>query len=176
MKKKKEISKKAKLEYRAASESLTFNVKRRASILYEDEIDHNAKIERELDWIISGGMAKGFIQMMQMMEALKQKLGIKIGPDHGFCEGCVVAYCLGLTPTDPLSLGDEGISNKFYFELGQGFELPLNVSIYFEPEKRNQAVEIAEEMFHIKVMMRMGQPIIKLDNVIVEFHRNMKVI
>ena len=53
MKKKKEISKKAKLEYRAPSESLTFNVKRRASILYEDEKDHNARIERQLDWIIS---------------------------------------------------------------------------------------------------------------------------
>ena len=174
MKKKKELARKSKLEYRTVSESLTFNVEKNANILYQDKIGLTARIEYELDWIISGGMAKGFMQMKQMMETIKQKLVIKIGPDHGFCEGSVVAYCLGLTPTDPLLTGDENISNEFNQKPGIEFKLPLNVSIHFEAEKRNQAVTIAEEMFNTKAMMRMGQPVIILDNVIVEFHRDLK--
>ena len=174
MKKKKELARKSKLEYRTVSESLTFNVEKNANILYQDKIGLTARIEYELDWIISGGMAKGFMQMKQMMETIKHKLVIKIGPDHGFCEGSEVAYCLGLTPTDPFPTGEEGFSNEFYQVPELEFKLPLNVSIHFEAEKRNQAVTIAEEMFNTKAMMRMGQPIITLDNVIVEFHRDLK--
>lgn len=48
----------------------------------------------------------------------------------------------------------------------------LNVGIRFDPDKRNTVITLAEEKFG-KSMMRTGVPILKLDNIILEFHRNL---
>lgn len=48
------------------------------------------------------------------------------------------------------------------------------MSIHLDPEKRNEVVAWAEDKFGEKAMTRMGVYIIKLDRVILEFHRNVK--
>lgn len=48
----------------------------------------------------------------------------------------------------------------------------FNVGIRFDPDKRNTVITLAEEKFG-KSMMRTGVPILKLDNIILEFHRNL---
>ena len=78
-----------------------------------------------------------------------------------------MAYCLGLTDKDPIA------ENQISPEFSQESKIRnLNVGIRFDPDKRNTVITLAEEKFG-KSMMRTGVPILKLDNIILEFHRNL---
>lgn len=168
MKKKSNANRKERLEYKSLCESLRFQTGWKAKGLYP-EMDSSVteRMEQELAWIERNGLAKGFLQMKEIMDMAHSRLNVVIGGDHGFLGGSVVAYCLGLTGEDPVKTGRQ--SPEFQ---QADFTPYLNVSIHFDPDKRNEAVALAETKFG-KSMMQMGQPVIKLDKVILEFHRNL---
>lgn len=161
-------NKKEKQKYKSLCESLRFQTAWRAKTLYPAMNGGAAeRMEQELTWIERNGLVTGFLQLKEIMDMAYSHLNMTIGSGRGFLGGSIVAYCLGLTAEDPIAAG------RFSTEFRQADYTPcLNVSIYFDPEKRNEAVALAETKFS-KAMMRAGLPIIKLDKVILEFRRNL---
>ena len=102
-------------------------------------------------------------------DAARSQFECRIGGDHGFLGGSAVGYALGLVGQDPILAGKT--APEFSAESAPTC---LNVSLHLDPEKRNQVVEWAADHFKSPAMTRMGVFIIKLGNIIVEFHRNLK--
>lgn len=165
--KKKDSNKKTKNEMKTMAEALRFNVNWKAKTVYPSMTEQvSIRIENELVWIIQNGLQKGFMQLKEISDAANEIIGSYIAPDHGILADSVVAFCLGLVGEDPI--------NRKMAVLDSEAPQFLNVSIHFTPEKRNEVVKWAEQRFGIKAMTRMGVYIIKLDRIILEFHRDMK--
>ena len=165
--KKKDSNKKTKNEMKTMAEALRFNVNWKAKTVYPsmtEQVYH--RIEIELEWIIQNGLQKGFMQLKEISEAAKDIIGSYIAPDHGILADSVVAFCLGIVGENPI--------NREMAVLDSEAPQFLNVSIHFTPNKRNKVVKWAEQRYGVKAMTRMGVYIIKLDRIILEFHRDVK--
>lgn len=162
------MTKKEKNTHKTLCESLRFQTLWKAKNVYPSMTDEIVqRINMEIEWIERQKLVRGFLQLMTIMEAAYSQLDMSIGHENGFLSGSVVAYCLGLTDKDPIA------ENQISPEFSQKSKIRnLNVGIRFDPDKRNTVITLAEEKFG-KSMMRTGVPILKLDNIILEFHRNL---
>ena len=120
--------------------------------------------EREMDWIRLQHLEDGFLEMWNIVDEARTTMKATIGNAHRGLENSMVAYCLGLTATNPLP--DEGLP-EFPFP---DINLPLNVGVTIDNENRNRLVQLAEVVYG-KAMMRYGLPILKLNGIILEFYR-----
>lgn len=167
--KKQSLAKKEKALVKTQAESLMFQTLRKASSLYPS-IDDTLmqRLKKEVDWFAKQHFAKGVLMARDIVEKISATFSTSIGEDDGFLSGSVVAYSLGLTLNDPIAAGKE----TEVFSSDEDLHC-LNIRIRLCPDIRNAAVEVAEAMYG-KSMMRMGVPIMRLDNVILEFQRDMK--
>ena len=120
--------------------------------------------EHEMDWIRLQHLEDGFLEMWNIVDEARTTMKATIGNAHRGLENSMVAYCLGLTATNPLP--DEGLP-EFPFP---DINLPLNVGVTIDNENRNRLVQLAEVVYG-KSMMRYGLPILKLNGIILEFFR-----
>jgi len=166
----KKDNKKQKNIAKQEAATLRFQVAFKSKTVYPNMVDEvQTRLNMELDWFINNNFAKGLMDVKEICDAARTKFQCRIGGDHGFFGGSAVGYTLGLVGQDPISEGKT--SPEFAAE-----SVPscLNVSLHLDPEKRNQVVDWAAEHFKSPAMTRMGVFIIKIGNIIVEFHRNMK--
>jgi len=122
------------------------------------------RLERELDWIRLQHLEDGFLEMWNIVDEARTTMGATIGNAHRGLENSMVAYCLGLTATNPLP--EEGLPPFPFLDIN----LPLNVGVTIDNENRNRLVQLAEVVYG-KSMMRYGLPILKLNGIILEFFR-----
>jgi len=162
--------KQQKNEAKLQAASLRFQVNFKSKSAYPSLSEETRdRLDQELSWFIDNGFAKGLMDIKEITDQARNRFECRVGADHGFLGGSAVAYVLGLVGQDPISNGQS--SPEFSKET-----IPscLNVSLHLDPLKRNQVVEWAAEHFKSPAMTRMGVYIIKLGNIIVEFHRNLK--
>lgn len=131
-----------------------------------DDDDH---LIAERKVIRNCGMVEDFLTLYEIMSGIKTDLGIVPEPDKGTFQGMLVPYLLGFSSSAPASMDD-----SFYAltELLSG-QKPLQVQIFFDNEVRNTAVNWIKERYS-GVSTRLGQPILKLTNMVVEFRRVVK--
>lgn len=166
----KKNNKQQKNEAKQQAATLRFQVAFKSKTVYpvmSEEIQ--TRLNHELEWFIKNNFAKGLMDIKTIADAARSRFECRIGGDHGFLGGSAVGYVLGLVGQDPINEGK--ISPEFSVESAPTC---LNVSLHLDPEKRNQVVEWTADHFKSPAMTRMGVFIIKLGNVIVEFHRNLK--
>lgn len=166
----KKNNKQQKNEAKQQASALRFQVAFKSKTAYpEMNKDVEARLNQELEWLIDNHFAQGMMDIKAIADAARSQLGCRIGGDHGFLGGSAVGYALGLVGQDPITAGK--IAPEFTAETAPAC---LNVSLHLDPEKRNEVAEWTSEHFKSPVMTRMGVFIVKLGNVIVEFHRNLK--
>ncbi len=166
----KKNNKQQKNEAKQQAATLRFQVGFKSKSVYPNMTEEvQARLNQELEWFISNGFAKGLMEIKEIADAARTLFQCRIGGDHGFLGGSAVAYAIGLVGQDPITEGKN--SPEFASEVAPTC---LNVSLHLDPEKRNQVVEWASNQFKSPTMTRMGVFIIKLGNVIVEFHRNLR--
>ena len=122
--------------------------------------DHPAVVA-EMDAICAAGLAEGMIVLGKMVTGIRT--------DKGSLIGAIVPYVLGITMENPIENGqlDSTLANA------AEIKTPLQVRLYFDNEVRNQVVEWVKAHYP-NVTTRLGQPIVKLPNVVVEFKKVVK--
>lgn len=131
-----------------------------------DDDDH---LIAERKMIRNCGMVEDFLTLYEIMSGIKTDLGIVPEPDKGTFQGMLVPYLLGFSSSAPASMDD-----SFYALTGLlSGQKPLQVQIFFDNEVRNAAVNWVKERYS-GVSTRLGQPILKLTNMVVEFRRVVK--
>lgn len=166
----KKSNKQQKNEAKQQAATLRFQVDFKSKSAYpEMNEEAQARLNQELEWFIDNHFAQGLMDIKAIADAARSQFKCRIGGDHGFLGGSAVGYALGLVGQDPISAGKT--SPEFTAESAPTC---LNVSLHLDPEMRNEVATWAAEHFKSPVMTRMGVFIIKLGNVIVEFHRNLK--
>lgn len=166
----KKQKKQQKNEAKRQAATLLFQVAFKSKTAYptmSDEIQE--RLNQELNWFIDNHFAQGLMDIKTIADAARNQFACRVGGDHGFLGGSAVGYTLGLVGQDPITAG--AVSPEFSAETAPTC---LNVSLHLDPEKRNEVAAWAADHFKSPMMTRMGVFIIKLSNVIVEFHRNLK--
>ena len=162
--------KQQKNEAKQQAATLLFQVAFKSKTAYPEMNEEvQMRLNQELEWFINNNFAKGLMDIKTIADAARSQFECRIGGDHGFLGGSAVGYALGLVGQDPISTGKA--APEFSAETAPAC---LNISFHLDPEKRNQVVAWAADHFKSPAMTRMGVFIIKLGNVIVEFHRNLK--
>ena len=125
--------------------------------------DHPAVVA-EMDAICAAGLAEG-----KMVTGIRTEMGVNPEADKGSLIGAIVPYVLGITMENPIENGqlDSTLANA------AEIKTPLQVRLYFDNEVRNQVVEWVKAHYP-NVTTRLGQPIVKLPNVVVEFKKVVK--
>lgn len=166
----KKQNKQQKNEAKQQAATLRFQVAFKSKTAYpamSEEVQE--RLNQELNWFIENHFALGLMDIKAIADAARSQFECRIGGDHGFLGGSAVGYALGLVGQDPITAG--AVSPEFSAETAPTC---LNVSLHLDPEKRNEVAAWAADHFKSPMMTRMGVFIIKLSNVIVEFHRNLK--
>ena len=167
---KKSNTKQQKNEAKQQAATLRFQVAFKSKTAYpEMNAAVQTRLSQELEWFVGNNFAQGLMDIKAIADAARTQFGCRIGGDHGFLGGSAVAYALGLVGQEPIAAGKT--APEFAAEAAPTC---LNVSLHLDPEKRNEVAAWAADHFKSPVMTRMGVFIIKLGNVIVEFHRNLK--
>jgi len=130
--------------------------------------DHSAVVA-EMDAICAAGLAEGMIVLGKMVTGIRTEMGVNPEADKGSLIGAIVPYVLGITMENPIENGQLGATLANVAEI----KTPLQVKLYFDNEVRNQVVEWVKGHYP-NVTTRLGQPIVKLPNVVVEFKKVVK--
>lgn len=131
--------------------------------------DHPAVVA-EMDAICAAGLAEGMIVLGKMVTGIRTEMGVNPEADKGSLIGAIVPYVLGITMENPIENGqlDSTLANA------AEIKTPLQVKLYFDNEVRNQVVEWVKANNFGTVTVRLGQPIVKLPNVVAEFKKVVK--
>ena len=163
MKKNKQQNKKAKLAMRAKNESFRFQV---AYAKEHNGIDLDGwteMLEVEIDTICANGLAEDMLKLHQIVEGVRNEIGVAPDLLKNSLNGTLVPFVLGITSLLPPSAAD-------YTPDVFSAELPLQVFIAYDNDVRNTVVEWIKS--HYKgVTTRLGQPIVKLQNMVLEIKR-----
>lgn len=149
--------------------SLKFQILWEKNKLMPELLDEDEHIIAEYQTIRNSGMVDDFLTLYKIMSGIKSDIGIAPEPDKGTFHGMLVPYLLGFSTFAPASMDD-----SFYALTGLlSGQKPLQVQIFFDNEVRNAAVNWIKERYS-GVSTRLGQPILKLTNMVVEFRRVVK--
>lgn len=166
MNKNKDQRRKAQLATRAKNESFRFQVE---FLKKQKGIDITTGMEleltAELDAICQNGLTEAMLDLANIIEGIQQELSGEQEADKCSLNGSLVPFILGITATQPDST--TYVPNMF---VGQ---MPLQVRIAYDNEIRNRVVDWVKAHYE-GVTTRLGQPVLKLQNMVVEFKRVLK--
>ena len=166
MSKKQAPKRKAQLTEKARTESFRFQVmweKNQKMTEMPDEI-----LNAELDALCEKGLAEEMFTFRDIVEGVRKELGYQTEIGKGSLEGTIVPYLLGITTTRP----NLDQPNDFLTR-AENIQHPLQVELYYDNEIRNQVVDWVKARYE-KVTTRLGQPILKRPDMLVEFKRVVK--
>ena len=165
MSKNKDQKRKAQLAARAKNESFRFQVEYMRKQKGIDIAGMEQELAAELDDICLNSLADEMLDLAKIVEGVKKELGYEHEVDKCSLNGSLVPYILGITATQP--------DNATYVSGIFAAHKPLQVSITYDNEIRNRVVEWVK-VHYDGVTTRLGQPILKLQNMVVEFKRVIK--
>ena len=169
MSKNREQRRKEQIAVKTKNESFRFQVRwnrdKRAPEIADDYVVANA----EIDAICEKDLSEGLLALADVLDGVRNELGY--GHEAGRCtlDGSAVAYILGITTVKP---ADAQSGNSPLADAGK-INVPLQVDVYYDNECRNKVVDWVKERYH-DMTARLGQPALKLHNVVVVFKRVVK--
>lgn len=163
---KKNAKRNATLSKKRLEETFRFQVqwgrKQKAPDIPED----SPFLEYEIGTVCSLGLADSLLKLRDIISLAEQELGYKVIGGRGSLKGSPIAYLLGIEPVNPHQFG----CLDFCLAEPSKIQLPLQVEIFYDNEYRNEVVEWVADRYE-GVSTRLGQPILKLDNMVVHFKR-----
>ena len=165
MSKNKDQKRKAQLAVRAKNESFRFQVEFTRKQKGIDIIGMEQNLTAELDAICQNGLTDALLDLAKMVEEMRKVLGFEQEADKCSLNGSLVPFILGITATQP----DSATYVPDIFTEHQ----PLQVTIAFDNEIRNQAVKWMEANGY-EISSYLGQPLLKLKNVRIVIRRVVK--
>ncbi len=165
MGKNKEQKRKVQLATRAKNESFCFQVEYTRKQKSIDIMGMEQALDAELDAICQNGLTDDLFTLAKIVEGVQQELGFEQEADMCSLNGTLVPFILGITKTYP----DSTTYNPGVFAIRK----PFQVTIAYDNEIRNRVVDWVRAHYD-GVKTRLGQPILKLENMIVEFKRVVK--
>ena len=165
MSKNKDQKRKAQLATRAKNEAFRFHVEFERKQKGIDVMGMEQALNAELDAICQNGLTEAVLNLAKIVEGVKKELSFEPEADKCSLNGALVPYILGITTIRPDSAS--------YVPGVFTAEIPLQVTIAYDNENRNKVVDWVKAHFD-GVTTRLGQPIIKLQNMVVEFKRVLK--
>lgn len=158
---------KEELSERTMNQSLQFQVKwgiQTLGVELTEEV--RTRIDDELRILQNLGLADNLLTLKEIVEGVKRDLDASPEPFDGILSGSMVAYCLGIVPGNPL---EQDLVMPV-----TAYTTPMQVSLRYDNEVRNQVVEWIKAHGCKEVKTRLGQPILKMDRMVVEFKRTVK--
>lgn len=165
MSKNKDQKRKAQLATRAKNESFRFQVEYMRKQKGVDILVMEQALEAELDAICQNGLTDDLLTLAKIVEGIRQELKFEQEADLCSLNGSLVPYILGITKVCPNSASY--VPDLF------AAQKPLQVVVAYVNEIRNRAVDWVKA-HHEGVTTRLGQPILKLQGIVIEFKRVVK--
>ena len=165
MSKNKDQKRKAQLAVRAKNESFRFQVEYMRKQKGIDIMGMEQDLTTELDAICQNGLTDALLDLAKIVEGIQKELGFEQEADKCSLNGSLVPFILGITATQP----DSATYVPDIFTEHQ----PLQVTIAFDNEIRNQAVKWMEANGY-EISSYLGQPLLKLKNVRIVIRRVVK--
>ena len=165
MSKNKDQKRKAQLATRAKNESFRFQVEYTRKQKGIDITGMEQELTTELDAICQNGITDDLFTLVKIVEGVRQELGFEQEADMCSLNGTLVPFILGITKTCP--------NGTTYTPGVFAIHKPFQVTIAYDNEIRNRVVDWVRA-HHAGVKTRLGQPVLKLENMIVEFKRVVK--
>lgn len=163
MSKKQNPKRKAQLNEKARTESFRFQVTWEKNQKMPEMPDE--ALNAELDALCEKGLTEEMFTLRDIVEGVRKELGCQTEAGKGSLEGTIVPYLLGITTTRPnLDQPNDTLTRA------ENLQLPLQVVLYYDNEIRNQVIDWVKARYE-KVTTRLGQPILKRPNMLVEFKR-----
>ena len=165
MSKNKDQKRRAQLAVRAKNESFRFQVEYTKKQKGIDIIGMEQNLTAELDAICQNSLTDALLDLAKVVEGIRKELGFEQEADRCSLNGTLVPFILGITATQP----DCATYVPDIFTEHQ----PLQVTIAFDNEIRNQAVKWMEANGY-EISSYLGQPLLKLKNVRIVIRRVVK--
>lgn len=166
MSKQKDQKRKAQLSEKSKNGSFKFQVEyarqQRGAFIAADA----PELMVEVDAICRNGLVDAILALRDIVDGVRREFGIEPENERCSLNGAIVPYLLGITTVCPDS-ADTYVPGLF---LG---EYPLQVVVAYDNEVRNQVVDWTKARF-AGMTTRLGQPILKLPKMVVEFKRILK--
>lgn len=125
-------------------------------------------LNAELDALCEKGLAEEMFTLRDIVEGVRNELEYQTEAGKGSLEGTIVPFLLGITTTCPNSSrpNDSLIC-------AENIQLLLQVVLYYDNEIRNRVVDWVKARYE-GVTTRLGQPVLKRPNMVIEFKRVVK--
>ena len=149
MSKNKDQKRKAQLATRAKNESFRFQVEFTRKQKCIDIMGMEQNLTTELDAICQNNLTDALLDLAKIVEGVRKELGFEQEADKCSLNGSLVPFILGITTAQPNSTTSA--------------QHPLQVTIAFDNEIRNQAVKWMEANGY-EISSYLGQPLLKLKN------------
>ena len=165
MSKNKNQKRKAQSAIRAKNESFRFQVEYMRKQKGIDIMGMEQDLTTELDAICQNGLTDALLDLAKIVEGIRKELGFEQEADKCSLNGSLVPFILGITSTQPdCTTYVSGIITA---------QQPLQVTIAYDNEIRNQAVEWMKANGY-EISSYLGQPLLKLKNVRIVIRRVLK--
>ena len=165
MSKNKDQKRKAQLAARAKNESFRFQVEYTRKQKGINILGMEQNLTTELDAICQNSLTDALLDMARMIEGIRKELGFEQEVDKCSLNGSLVSFILGITEFQP----DCTTYVPDLFTARQ----PLHVTIAYDTEIRNQAVDWMKANGY-EISSYLGQPLLKLKNVRIVIKRVLK--
>ena len=166
MSKQQNPKRKAQLSERARTESFRFQVMWEKNKILPEMTDE--KLNAELDALCEKGLTEEMLILQDIAEGVRKELGCETEAGKGSLEGSIVPFLLGITTTCP----NPDQPNNSLTHAGD-IQLPLQVTLYYDNKIRNRVVDWVKARYET-VTTRLGQPILKMPKMVIEFKRVVK--
>lgn len=165
MSKNKDQKRKAQLTIKAKNESFRFQVEYIRKKRNIDITGLEQEYETELSTICQNGLTEDLFALSKIVDGVRHELGFEHEADKCSLKSAIVPFILRITTTPP--------NSSAYVPGIFAAKTPLQVSIAYDNEIRNRVVDWVKEHYD-GVTTRLGKPILKLENMVVEFNRVIK--
>ena len=169
MSKNRDERRKEQLLARTKNDSFKFQVWWNRDKRAPEIADDDALVNAEINAICEKDMSEGILALADILDGVRNELGYEHEVGRCTLNGSVVAYILGITTVKP----DDGQSGKSPLADAGKINVPLQVDVYYDNECRNKVVDWVKERYK-DMTARLGQPALKLHNVVVVFKRVVK--
>ena len=155
MSKNRDQKRKAQLATRAKNESFRFQVEFTRKQKGIDIMGMEQNLTTELDAICQNNLTDALLDLAKIVEGVRKELGFEQEADKCSLNGSLVPFILGITTVQP--------DSTTYVPGLFTAQHPLQVTIAFDNEIRNQAVKWMEANGY-EISSYLGQPLLKLKN------------
>ena len=166
MSKNKDQKRKAQLAARAKNESFRFQVEFTRKQKGINIMGMEQNLTAELDAICQNSLTDALLDLAKAVEGIRKELGFEQEADKCSLNGTLVPFILGITTTQP--------DCTTYVPGIFAAQLPLHVTITYDNEIRNQAVDWMKANGY-EISSYLGQPLLKLKNARIVIKRVVKL-